>query len=185
VPRHIADEADECRGVGDHLCTQALLHDRLDHIALILCPIKIASRQQLALPHEPQCFVARDRDLSLGIVETLRAESGLVRHRHAVQILGEPDEPFEIDQHHMIHADAGQVLQRTHGQRGASERERRIDLVPAEARDIDPHVARERDDVRLVTLCVQMYHQDRVAATVTFVPWIAAVRTEQHIVQRA
>ena len=62
------------RRIGEHLYAQALLHDRLDHIALVLCTIKIASRQLLALPYEPECFLTGDRDLALGVVETVCAE---------------------------------------------------------------------------------------------------------------
>src|SRR4029453_13474888 len=103
----------------------------------------------------------------------------------AVQIFGQPDEAFEVDEYHMIHAYAGETFQRAGCQRRATERERRIDLVPAVAGNIDIHIPWERDDVGLGPLGVEVNHHDRVAAPVAFVPRISTVRSEQHVVQGA
>src|SRR4029450_11306386 len=137
VLAYIADEVDEGPRIGDHPYAQALLRDGLDHMALVLRAIKIAAGQQLALPHKPEGFLTSNGDLALGVVEAVRGEGCLVGNCHAVQIFGEVDETLEIDQRHMVDANAGQVLQRTNGQLCASERKGRIYLVLAVATDID------------------------------------------------
>ncbi len=53
------DEAGERRRVGDDLRAQALGHDRLDDVALVLGPVEVTVRQALALADEPQRLLAR------------------------------------------------------------------------------------------------------------------------------
>ena len=157
----------------------------LDHVALVLGPVEVAVGQLLAFPDEPQGLLAGDRDLALGVVVAVGGERVVVDDGDPAQVLGEGDEALEVDQDDVVHPGAGQLLQGPHGERNATEGVRGVDLVLAVAGDLDVHVPGEGHDVGLVPLLVQVHDHDRVAAAGARVIRIAAVRSEQHVVQGA
>ena len=55
--------------------------------------------------------------LPLGILEAVGGEDVFLDHRYAVQIFGEPDESFKVDERNMIHGYACEIRQRPYGQR--------------------------------------------------------------------
>ena len=71
----------------------------------------------------------------------------------------------ERRQHVVIELDAGELLDRSNGERGSSPCHRAVDLVRAEARDHDPRVAREPEDRHGLLLEVDRQDVDGIRET--------------------
>ena len=144
--RHLADERAECR-------------------LLPLNSIEVTVGKSAALPDELQCGEAIevvDALVEPDAVKAGRGEHGDVDTVHRVH---QRLEAREVDHSQVIDPNVGELLHRLDEQARTAVGVRRIDLVHAVARDVDPTVTRDRDDRRARTGRVDAREHQDIAAT--------------------
>jgi hypothetical protein len=78
------------------------------------------------------------------------------------QLVDDLDEAFEVDVDEVVDGNAEQLLDRLDGQLGAAQGVGRVDLVQAEAGDVDPQVARHGEHRDAVGLRIETHDHERV-----------------------
>ena len=97
-------------------------------------------------------------------VELVRDDLRRVHDRDAAERVDQLLEPLEVDEHHVVHLDAGEVLDRLDRERRAAVGVCRVDLRRGVAGDLGAQVARDRELRDLLARRVDAKQQDRVGA---------------------
>jgi hypothetical protein len=100
--------------------------------------------------------------------ERVGAVAGRLRHDDvdAAEVVRHLDQTVEVDGHVVVDAHLGELLDRLDEQRRAAEGVAGVDLVAAVPGDVDPGVARDRDQLCVLAVGAEAGEHDRVGAAI-------------------
>ena len=171
----------------------------LDHLLLAAGPVEVGLRGVEPVLPDPR---VDERPLPVHVLAALAEPPAVPRPAarpvavRAVERVGEDrpghvdvdatdrvdqvPEAVEVDERDVIDVEPGQVLDRPQRERRAAELERRVDLGRSVAGDLDPQVARDREEREPVLPGIGADQHDRVGAARVAAPGLGAAVGAEH-----